>query len=725
MPTRTTPLATVRYAGPEYEGRVELLGVQADFQFEPPELQGARGGGASRWPTYTNVEWLPTMRCIRPVGIPEAADMKIDGDHWRIYPGTDDAGTYASPYWRTTKPSLIASRLAFLDFFDTRPDQWGYVYTANPVYPNTAAYILRQSPPANSSTDQYIAFGFLGDPHNAEQSSFAFHFPLGTDAKPYLKRSLTSDNANSEVVAVWEDGVPVNNLPLYEEIFFEVVDDYWYIRRSGVEEPFIYKPEGGATEMPIGPLALRVYGQSAMVWWGQLEYGTGSARSPVVPDPDPGFVSTSRTWAYYPTGTDIPLPDPTWTIEATEEAVTGGFRAVCNITQGNDKHKPPPVWVTSYHAPATHAAASGAITTLDHDNGYWVDSVSYDIDYFGRGQTCDIAIQDRPNTLPFKGNERFVVDVGWNRDAGGAQTAQKFLGYLEDYPRAGDALIDKQGTMLNLRIGDPISARLSKKYMVNRRAAGMWELAVWMYQTLYDAGVPNGQLTDIYALIDTDTPIIPMGDPKGDLRYKYAAETCVIDAADEICEACGWEWGYDCETGLYFLRPYLNTDPAVITPDYTLWDIVSTADDFQFEFIHEKSNEDFRNMLFVASEGLSESDGTIYQDYLSRSLASATNYIGDDWWDVLVAGDSPHVDAVVQKRLNTLLKTNSMIRWTMNGNLDLGPGDFVSVIMDGFGIADATLYQVIHEHGFVRWGYDQPQFKQTFTAREWRIWEAT
>jgi hypothetical protein len=710
MATQTTPCALVTWDKPIADGRIMAFGMQQDYQFAPPTENAAFGGQQYYWPLYSNAEYLPALQCVRPEGNAFLTDMAIAEGQWAVEHGK----------WRTTKPGLRAGRTAFLDYYDTSPDAYGSVLHEQNHWPNMAALVIRNTPAANGTTwGNYIAFEFLGNPLLTTHKKFAFIFPVGDSTYKYPV--LTMDAVGSgtyTTVAAWNHGAAsahsANGIEV-DEFWFEWIDGGWHVRRSGVEQAFIYRPADGDAAFSPGYVRCYVYGHACMVWFGDITYATTAtvtqSRYTYVND---AVFSGTRAWHVHSW-----RPDTNWTVTPSEEtnpANADEFRPVLTIAQGTgDPHKPPAVFVTSFVAEAAQGGNSSAPTNLDHDNGYWVDAITYDLDQTGRGQTCQITLNDRSGVLPWKGNEKITAKLGWNKDDGSGTTTQKFLGYVQRLPREGDDQKDNLGPNLSIGVGDPIDARLSKKCMVCKSAAGGEDLPTWVYRILYDAGAPAAQLTAIYAMIGTG-PTIPLGQPKGDLRYKFSADVCVIDALDDVCAACGREWGWNAETGLYFLRVPVTYSG---TPDWTLDDDTATAADFVWNLTHESSPEEYRNVLYAISETLGEQWSMIYLDNESRITPTDPSYIGDDWWEVITETDAPDGTGKALKRWLELIKQHSLIGWTMRGRTDLGPGKFVKMQVTKMGVTTDAIYQIIHEHGEMTWGEADPKFSVTLTARIW------
>ena len=712
MPTKTTPTATVIYDNPVANGRVLLLANQEDYQFAPPKENGAFGGQQYYWPQHNDTEYLPALQCVRP----KARALSVDMAGWTIQSGL----------WRYTRPAVVASRPAFLDYYDNRADRFGTVIDNTWHWPNMAAFIIRQAPAENTTGyGNYVFFEFLGNPIIPSNRSFGFRFPVADPTYKYpLLLQGDAGTTPTDVVAEWNSGQgnseAANGIEV-DELWFEWIDAAWHVRKRGTDDAWVYRPavtDSVFSAFSPGPVRVTVYGHSALVWFGEIDYPATSyvtqSRYEFI---NASVFATTRTWHVHSW-----VPDNNWGTPVSEEANPSDadeFRPVLMFMRdsGTPSNRPPAVFVTSMIAQATHGGISSSPVTLDKDNGYHVESISYELSQTGHNQTCEIIVRDTAGTLPLKGNEKITVTVGWNQDDGTTDTAQKFMGYVQ---RIEKLHVDDQAstTLVRITVGDPINARLTKKFMTMKSAAGGDDLPNWVWRILWDAGVPSAQLTSIYATIGQG-PIIPQGQPKGDLRFQFTPDTCIVDALDQVTEACGYEWGWNAETGLYFLRVPLNTAVGDITPDYTLKETDTAAADIKWEFSHEKSPEDYRNVLYVISETLGEQWSTIYEDPDSRATAADPSYIGDDWWEVATDTDTPQAGGKAEKRWKELLKQHSLVPWSMKGRLNLGPGKFVKMQVTRVGVTTDAIYQVLGERGMLTWGFDQPRFETHHIARIW------
>lgn len=697
------------YDKPNADGRVTLWPYQLDFQFEPPRENEAVGGAEGRQPVYGYSEFLPALRCVRPRGLAFMTAMQIAEGEWAV-----DVGK-----WRASQPAILRGRTAFLDYYDSRADQFGVITHGIAHWRNMAALVIRQAPAPNASTwPNFVAFEFLGNPLLEGAKRYAFLVPVND---PIHKNPIfTVDDATTSgsitKAAEWVNGganqTTGNGVEL-DEFWFEWIDGCWHVRRSGVEEAWVCRVDDPAP-LSVGPVRITVYGHACLVWFGDITYQAQSitTRNGYLYY-DPSMFTATRNWHIHSWG-----PDTRWTVTPTEEAnpnYADEFRPLLTVTQGNgDSNRPPAVWVTSCVATATQADISSSPVVLDKDNGYWVESIDYELNASGRGQTCTINVRDTLGTLPLKGNEKITVAVGWNREGEAASSAQKFQGYV--------ARVTKEKTgasplevMVTIEVGDPIETRLTKKYMGMMSAAGGEDLPNWVYRVLYDHAVPASQLTSILAMAGQG-PSIPQGMPKGDLRFAFDAQTCIIDALDQVTEACGREWGWNAETGLFFLRVPVTYSG---TPDFTLDETTETAAGFAWRLQHDISPEDYRNVLYILSETAGEAESELWYDNGSRATPGDASYIGDDWWEVIVETDAPTPTGKAQKRWHELLKEHSLVGWEMTGRTDLGPGKYVKMQVTRAGVTTDAIYQITNERGTLTWGRDDPKFRQSFESRIW------
>ncbi len=722
MPTQVAPVAGIVVDNPHALGLVQYLGYQHDFTFEPPKLGDAVGGPEDNFTYHNGTEYLAALKCVKPRGYVNWTDLEwATGDNrgWRVeWP--DEGPTNR---WRLTKPAIISPRTAFLDYFGSAPDVYGTVCNNQDLPPNLAVAAVRQaSAPNTTAFGRYWAITFLGNDLHDDRKKFEFVFPLGdsTYKHPYLcmaRHDFTGETVPR--VAEWEaaDIDATAEGPTVELYWFEMLDGYWVVRGQGVREPFVFRPEltDPVQAFGAGPVRIRCYGHAAMFYVQEITYPLVAQTYPgKYITADSGIWSTDRlyhchSWTHPDTASD-------WQVQVTEDidpTNADAWRLIVSFTGsgslGADHWSP-----VCYVATMTAAAAQGgAVSAPDALTGEGiVAEVSYSINLTGRGQTCNALVRDTTAAKTWKGNEKTTVNVGWSYDGSADVTAQKFMGYIaarEGVRRIRDFKQYGSDLMLQLACADPVEARLSKKKMVMRTAAGGDYLANWVYELLWDAGVPAAHLTSIDAMCDAE-PRIPQRLPKGDLAFKFGWEVCVIDALDDVTRSMGYEWGFDCETGLYFLRlpdSGTQTEDATISDDSAIWGLQ-----------HVKAAEDFRNYLVLLASIGGKETAAMWRDVASHRTSTDHAFIGDDWWEVMVESDLAEGGALAQRRWQELQKLPSLLTWTQKGDVALGPGKYVKFTVTRSGITSGDIYQIIEEQGRLVSGAGAT-WTQSFLARQW------
>lgn len=714
MANTTIPFATCTINNAHADGQIVKHAWAADYQFPSPDP--TRGGAEESWSLHSGTEYLPELRCVRPRGyVPVGAATVMRT--WSKEHGT---------YWRNTIPTLFPQRCEFAEWFDTRADQWGQLCSTEPYYPNVCLTLVRFAQPEQtpSTTPAYVSLVFIGD--GAEgHDQMAFVFPIADEAYAYPYLTINEHDYQGEAgtpVSYWEGGAAsvrqFGDLAV-EQIWFENVGDYWHIRRTGVDTAWVYMP--GKAAFSVGPVRLRVSGHACMAHVAELNYGAPVTCRPFAyRSVQSDVFSTTRVWHAHGENALLDTAFGNGSVAVTEQANplnADQFRPVLTFDRVDRSYglqRAPASWVVTGYAAATQGNASSSPLVLSRANGYPVERLGYTINYEGRGQTCSLVVQDPNGTAPWKGNNKLTVSLGYHTSDGSAPTtAQKFLGYLVGYPRTRDFAARGQATMLELEFADPIG-RLERKYMVNRSAAQLDTLYAWAGDVLYDSEVPASQLTALVAVEGTaNDPVIPWGNPPGDLRFRFGSDVCVIDALDQVTASMGYEWGFCIETGLYFLQL-----PTVYSgsPDYTLDDDAAARADAVWNLTHESSPQEFRNYLLIMSELGGQEWSVVWRDTNSHFTSGAANFIGQSWWDVLVETDTPQAGAAAWKRWSELIKRRSLVSWTMDGGA-LWPGDYVRMQVARQGIATNSVYQVIEERGEVTGGEDDLEWRSTYTAR--------
>jgi hypothetical protein len=610
-----------------------------------------------------------------------------------------------------------------------------------------------------------VRIEFLGDGAQPGCYQYAMTIPLQPSASdsttahytcPWFQtRPYDTPGASWTTAALWDAGafntsqVPQNLSDLNVQcLTFETLDDLLLVRARGVGKDFIWKHPGNGSQrgwFRRGPVRIIVSGQPAMIWCSEILYGprSGAATASVAPVQysvvNGNVYNTTRTphWhgydpthPYLPAATEVPIDGLVWDVAATEETVVEGATTYHRPRLSMSLRNPitgevsgttdltskvtPAVWCTTLHAPALQGSAVTAPVTLAGPTK--VQSVRYRLCWAGKNQWAQITVKDKGCVQTWRGNEQVVASVGWEEDDGTPHLTQKFAGYVGkdgiDY-RYDAARYGYNNRLIDLSCSDPIDARLSKKYMQNTSVAAGHQLALWVQETLWDAGVPTGQLTNINALVsDPTVPTIPVGPLAGELRGNFGANTCRIDAIDEIVYGLGWEWGWDCTIGQYFLRRPVTYTSSVAT-------IADGAEIREVKF--SQGTAEYRNYMLMLGDMGGGWTQWLMADTAAHRTITDHAFIGDDWWEIVTLPESEG-PAAAYRRWQELQRKAGCIEWTQSGVqsdvLDsLHPGDFVTWNETKHNVPSGSVFLIEEEEGAV--DCEEYTWTSTYRARLW------
>lgn len=716
--------AQVTVDNPHAAGRISAFSFQRDWTYAPSSRRedDAYGGATGQSAIHSGTEYLDAMHCLKPKPILYPGDMT---GLWDIVQGN----------WRLTSPSVMSPRAVWMDYYESGPQHWGQIQSKGEASCSVGLAIIRDALPQDTEEyPRYVGITFMGSTEQDSFRSFNFIFPYGmkSEPHPYVLDKLASENGEGNRVQTWElsdgHGIKLDKDTKVEFLTFEMLDGCMVVRHSDVDKAFIYQPYERSDwrfdhygAFSRGKIKVTVYGHAAMVYCSALNY---PITSNAVGQP-PQMLSD----LYYDDETEIKhhahgwSPDSSWIIVTTENAVLiGGLGfepRTAFVHWGVDLPQECPVnYVTTLDIMSTHAAAVSAPDVLEGQK--IVRSLEYSINLKGRGQTCTVVVDDPTGAkaLAWKGQNLVTVKCGFDD----VTPRQKFMGYLGEkgeITRQGGDTVGRTSYKLDLQ--DPVDARLTAKFMLDRSAAGYENLAIWVRRLLYDAGEPAAYLTDILALTTGTLKdvIIPGSHGAKDLAHDFESTVSVPDALDKVTGSLGYSWGWNSETGQWFLRPTAYPRPAYpFFPDWTL-DIEAAVYGGQYalNIKHIRSQHEFRNFLYLIAKTAGGAEAcNLWMDRNSLDVAAASNFVGTDLWEVLKETDLASALARGAARWAELQQLPSVISWDMaQAMVGLGPGQIVEAAVDKMGIADSALYRIVEEKGSQS-GEPSLNYQQSFVA---------
>ena len=522
-----------------------------------------------------------------------------------------------------------------------------------------------------------------------------------------------------------------SNGVMAEVLQFETINGCFLLTLNG--ETFIYRvPEDQKLKPDIDPnftsptvqesiAHVTVYGHAAMFNLSRLDFpGVGipaqtDLRYTYPLDPtifnvtDADQVGTVSAWK--PEGTAVTCTG----VSEHEEAGTGCilFRPRIQCTAANPWQRSA-VYVATVDWPPTISAGttSGQYTTEGQNV---LVSANGTINEDWRQSTCDLTLEmdaaDVAAIATWKGNNRVQVTAGWQREIS-IQSAVQFTGYLRQRAHALDS--DRPGRVtVNLPCSDGFF-RLEKKYwndLGNFEGSTVSEL---FHRALNQGGVPDSYISVESDVADLKLTRAVFG---AEPRFDFREDTSVPDGLNRLLFSLGCKWGVN-QLGVWFVwRPteYIEgTSTVAFTVDddttnemYTIFGLQSET---QFDELED--GRPFVNYVLVRTERGGEEQVCEVWDYdassasrsLSHHVSSDPNFIGDDWWHVMVNEDAQSAydlanriirDRAGDREGGRVANRRQTISFNADHQPALLPGDYVRVQVTGIPAATDSIFQIV------------------------------
>jgi hypothetical protein len=325
-----------------------------------------------------------------------------------------------------------------------------------------------------------------------------------------------------------------------------------------------------------------------------------------------------------------------------------------------------------------------------------VDRITVQLSRNHRDDEATITLRDPDHDLALKGNEYASVKLGWGTMIGGVpgtEEATVLTGFVTDpeIKRAADSdTVDIRVKQRTIRLEKkPTFAHPQYDKVMDTTAVRDLLLRANVKESLINvSGVTPWEL--------------PGGLPEKP-RWKFDRGMSTPSALDAICAVSGREWGID-EYGVVYYRDRLEDTTATIT----LIDSVIAQTDMITDVSMKRDMESIRNVTFAIGmdPATGELVGSIYRDDDSIDVPSADNYIGDDFWQVLI--DPAFMSSLICQNVTDFVGPRAAATWKIvEWNTMLRPtihvDDIVAVETSYLGVAFGTKFRIIQgEHTLER-----------------------
>jgi len=680
MSTRT-PAAELVIDNPHADGLLDKHGFAYDWRFEAGKDADAVSA-ATFQPGWIGegCELVPALHALGLRGYAVKADMDLA--QWSLVAGS---------YWKTARPAG-KPRVKYLFWYDARPDQYGIVLSQAEYEPRVAIWLWRFLPPDGQTLPVFVEVSLHG---NGLGPAYTVQIPLH-DQQYKFPRLWRHDVGQEDGYLVDEfqrydaAGLTVNQGAVEQQLWIEETDGVLLLHLSGAAEPWVYQPDDGQGPSR-GHISVTFRGHCGLFNLQPIEYpAQGTAR--------PSTFLAVPEWMNQ-TPSYLPVTGGEGSVVASEDPASGDgvTRPVLTLLR-TQPHKRPLVYLLhEYHEPQFSAGDSVPSSTAGQDNLLrlrWCRRMY-------RGWRFWADLRDFDDAYDWRGNEKVTVKAGWDTAA-----EQVMVGYLAAPARRRDGREHLGRPLAEVEGHDYIAARLAgRKFMAWHGSPVGWNFAQWFSYVLQRAGVPEALIS-----VEDDGYVIESLPAKWHGRYEFSPDTPVLTALDEVVRSRGWVWGIN-KAGQIWTGPRPEYSG---TADFVLDDSTATEEDRIHHIAAERAADDFRNYVAVFTGG-PYLDAAIWHDESSHRDPEAAAFIGDDWWDVLVAPDASDPALVGWQIFYEARQWRCDLVWETLGKPGLTPGKFVEVRVDGLGVPEGAVFQIIEDRGIM----DRARglFRSLFLAR--------
>ncbi len=675
------PAAELVVDNPHADGLLEKHGFGHDWTFEDPQHDrpGAAEDFVPGW-ILDGCEIIAPLRAVGLRGYAVKADMSLDG--WQVL---------ASDYWKLARPAG-RPRAAYMFYYDARPNQYGSVISAAEYEPRICVWLWRFSPPDGQTYPVFVEITLHGD---GAGPSYTVQVPLHDETYKYPRLwrhevGATDPHLVDELQRYDAGELTMRHGVAEQVVWIEETDGVLIVYLTGASEPWVYRPEDG-----LGPsrgrVSVTIRGHCAMFNLQPIQYPQSGTARPSA------FISVPDWMNQTPQYSAVAGGEGTVQIQAEAGEAAGQTRPVIQLSSTQPGRRPVVYLVHQFHDAIFSAGQSAPQSTAGTDA---LVRLSWRR-RFPRGWSFRAVLRDFDAAFNWRGNEKATVKAGWDE-----ADAQVMVGYLSAprYLRDADEFMGRR--LVEVEGRDLIWARLlRRKFMAWHCSPVGFNFAAWMRHVLGRAGVPP-------ALIDVpdDGYVIAEMPQKWQRRFAFGHDVPVVDAIDAVVNSRGWVWGID-ESG----RIWAGPEPQYSgTPDFVLDETTASEEDLIEMVAAERATEAFRNYVavFTSRYGV---QAAILHDGDSHRNPAAEDFIGDDWWIVEVAPDEVEPAALAQRLFSDHNRMSCQIIWQTPGRPQLKPGQFVEVRVDGLGVAEGTVFQIIEDIGLV--DYERGVFRSVFLGR--------
>jgi hypothetical protein len=296
-----------------------------------------------------------------------------------------------------------------------------------------------------------------------------------------------------------------------------------------------------------------------------------------------------------------------------------------------------------------------------------------------------VASYRAPLTPHFKHNMQAELNIGWD------DMPLRLTGYINTIARRYSG--ERNYTQPTIEADCHPVARLSEaKWMRSMPDFTGWQIDELFMFLLNTAGVD-----ETFVNIDDSVPSASMvrGEPPWERRWQYNEQTGLIQAMDDIfTEQCGLQWGWSA------LGYFLRAKPEYTgTPDWLLDPQTETMRQMITTFNADAALDEMFN--YAAVRDTANNNLYISADAASQYIDTASNYIGDDRWQILQTAVHGATEGFAATRAALAKSKYANLRISIETEYDkVGPDMFVQIVATNDPlIPDNSVFRIISEEG--------------------------
>ena len=719
------PISTVTIEPPQIDGMIAAGGHHWGYNWD---FGDTRGKLSPVW-MHAGTEYIEAMRAVAPLAYTDWQDMALTAWQAWDYTASEYVSAESHDDWRLSRPAWGVPRYEYAHFIDASAGARGRLLSEGDLDPCLHARLVRAAPVDGETRVPRVYIELLGDGTN--DYSYGIVLPWqapwsgGPNAHAKLYRWPYGEDAGSATLPMATHEVPYGGLRATElELVIEQLGDYlrvawllegtddWIVRIS--DDPLVPGPVAVGMIGQAGHIAIqeREWIGTNGIWYQWATVGGREVLRWQVEEPDPTTGWTQGNPFVIPRSRmglhaimQTAIGSATYYEPAVGDAPTGTSIAVTEDDNGTTSTRPQISFgtTTATQRPISIRIAQANRVTLSEGSGSGEEIAPTRVrwhrnsDWRGAHMTIDYADDAVGESIvEVTPNSKVTFGLVWDEGQETPPTpVDRIVGYTRGMHRRRAGSYRQGAAVPRIEARDHPSSRLRRHLMRSMPCFQNWTAEDIFDYVLASAGVPSALRTVDPAV--TSSYRLPAGDPPWERHWSYSHTYQIEAALDEmLTDVLGLQWGWDADG--YFVRPRpewggIGVDTVDWTADRDEEDVEIACTDLTVM----TSIEDFANYVMEATP---DGNYALAIDADSHRLATAENYVGEDWWaGRQSASDYDEAQAAATARLERLSRHAVVITFTTAYD-GLAPDEFVAATnWDVPEFLTGSVFRVLEEDG--------------------------